>query len=229
MPVLIEKTCQHCQKTFQTRARPGRGIFCSKACMRAYQRTSRPRQAVCQQCSKRFSAQPHRIERAEAKYCSHKCYCLSKKRKLADYFWSQVDKTGDCWLWTGPVNSGNGYGRFSFEWREVYAHRVSYELNCGPIPADRQICHHCDNHLCVRPDHLFLGTQRENNLDRDLKDRVRHGEKHAFAKLTEADVVTIRETYAAGGTTHRALAKQFNISQRNICDILNRRTWKRVP
>src|SRR3990172_29465 len=233
MPVLIKKTCEYCHQTFEISrsrtARPGRGKFCSKACWRAYQRTSRPRQTTCQQCGKIFSASPHRIERAEAKHCSHECHWLAQKRELVDYFWSQIDQTGSCWLWIGPINSGNGYGRFSFEMREVYAHRVSYELHYGPIPTGRQVCHHCDNHLCVHPDHLFLGTQRENNLDRDFKDRVRHGENHASAKLTEADVIAIREAYAANQTTYRALAQQYNVSHGTISGIIGRRTWKRVP
>ena len=79
------------------------------------------------------------------------------------YFWSLVKKTNGCWIWTG--DSSKGYGRIWRGTRRYAAHRVAYELTVGPIPPGLNACHHCDNRICVRPDHIFLGTQKDNMQD----------------------------------------------------------------
>jgi HNH endonuclease len=85
-------------------------------------------------------------------------------------FWGRVDKSGECWEWTGSLGS-HGYGEFGVAGDRVLAHRYSYELASGPIPDGLYVCHHCDNRRCVRPDHLFLGTARDNALDMVRKGR----------------------------------------------------------
>lgn len=80
------------------------------------------------------------------------------------YFKSMIDTSGDCWLWMGGKDS-KGYGRVWRDGRRQGTHRVSYELSIGPIPDGLYICHHCDNKLCARPSHLFLGTQKDNMQD----------------------------------------------------------------
>lgn len=79
--------------------------------------------------------------------------------------WSRVDKSGNCWIWTGPTD-GKGYGTIGFggRGRNVYVHRLAYELIVAPIPEGLQIDHLCRVPLCVRPDHLEAVTQRENIL-----------------------------------------------------------------
>lgn len=88
-------------------------------------------------------------------------------------FWQFVDKSGDCWVWTGARNKA-GYGRFGQggDTRMVYAHRASYELHYGPVPTGMFVCHTCDNPSCVRPDHLFVGTRGDNMRDAHQKGRV---------------------------------------------------------
>jgi HNH endonuclease len=78
-----------------------------------------------------------------------------------------------CWDWQRAVNSV-GYGRIARNGTRVYAHRAAYELAYGPIPKDMCVLHSCDNRRCVRPDHLFLGTKRDNMLDMAAKGRWRN-------------------------------------------------------
>ncbi len=93
----------------------------------------------------------------------------------ARLFWAKVDKSGDCWLWTAFKNQ-QGYGRIKVLHRPILAHRLAWQLTYGVIKDDELcVCHHCDVRLCVRPDHLFLGTLRDNNLDRTRKGRTRSG------------------------------------------------------
>jgi hypothetical protein len=87
-----------------------------------------------------------------------------KRKPLADRFWAKVDKSGECWIWIGSLD-GTGYGQINTggaEGRMVPAHRVSFELAGGVIPAGHYIDHICHNYVCVRPDHLRPATQKQN-------------------------------------------------------------------
>ena len=92
---------------------------------------------------------------------------MKNSRPIADRFWERVDKTGDCWLWTGSLNA-TGYGTIGKGGRGngIYlAHRVSFELHHGPIPDGLFVIHSCDNPPCVNPAHLRAGTSRDNMQD----------------------------------------------------------------
>src|SRR5438034_5336909 len=87
-------------------------------------------------------------------------------------FWKTVLMTPTCWLWTGSIRpDGRGWTTFGRERGIILAHRLAWELTNGPIPDGIAVCHHCDNPRCVRPDHLFLGTQRDNLRDMRKKGR----------------------------------------------------------
>ena len=91
-----------------------------------------------------------------------------------------VEKSEDgCWTWTGKSRSGEGmrYGLFRANGKYQGAHRVAWQIVHGAIPAGMHVCHHCDNPICVRPDHLFLGTHLDNMRDMVAKGRNRHGRK----------------------------------------------------
>ncbi len=89
-----------------------------------------------------------------------------------DRLMGKVSIGDSCWEWTGAKESA-GYGRIKNAGRTMSAHRVSWELHNGPIPAGMLVCHRCDNPPCVRPSHLFLGTQADNAIDRERKSRGR--------------------------------------------------------
>lgn len=149
---------------------------------------------------------------------------LTRGTPLAERFWSRVRKGDGCWEWTGEVRA-TGYARIRVNGREETAHRASWLIHNGPIPAGMVVCHTCDNRICVRPDHLFLGTQAENVADRDAKGRAARGERQWKARLTEQDVRYIR---ASGKTAYR-LAKDFGMDKSTIQAVLNRESWKHVP
>lgn len=110
------------------------------------------------------------------------------------------------------------------------AHRVSWMLANGPIPAGMVVCHRCDNPPCVNPDHLFLGTQIDNMRDRSKKGRGNHrkGSRHGRAKLTEQDVRVIRSRYATGDWKQSDLAAEYGVSQPLIGHIVRRVTWRHI-
>jgi hypothetical protein len=111
----------------------------------------------------------------------------------------------------------------------VSTHRHIYAALLGGIPDGLHICHHCDNPPCVRPGHLFAGTNADNSADRDQKGRhnTARGERHWSARLTEAKVLEIRRL-ASEGVSLRALARQFGVSHINIGQIIRRELWAHV-
>ena len=102
------------------------------------------------------------------------------KDKVKKRFWAKVNKTDTCWMWVAYIGQ-QGYGKFRFNGRSTTAHRVSYEIHNGPIPNKLHVCHSCDVKQCVNPDHLWLGTAKDNMADRDAKGR---GGKNTNSKKT---------------------------------------------
>jgi len=154
------------------------------------------------------------------------CRGVPKIQDLPTRFWRRVQKTGYCWLWTAGTHHG-GYGVFSVNRRSRDAHRVAYELTYGPIPAEMCVCHHCDNPRCVRPDHLFLGTKADNNIDKETKRRHDFGERHARARLTESQVLEIRRRFAAG-IRQRQLSNEYGVAYTTIAAIVHGKNWRHL-
>lgn len=98
------------------------------------------------------------------------------------------------------------------------AHRFSYELLVGPVPAGHHVLHRCDNPPCVNPSHLFTGTDADNVLDMDLKGR-------RLTKMTPDAVRSIRARYAEGGIPQRVIAAEFGIGQAQVSKIVRRESW----
>jgi hypothetical protein len=112
------------------------------------------------------------VQRFEA---AHPLRAIPTLRERFDANWEPVPECG-CWIWTGS-HASNGYGRVLLCKGGVSAHRVSYELNVGPIPPGLRVLHKCDTRSCVNPDHLFLGTTQDNATDMARKDRGRRSKK----------------------------------------------------
>lgn len=146
---------------------------------------------------------------------------------LEERFWAKVDKTNDCWIWTGSRDQ-RGYGRIKNGGNKL-ASRISWEMHFSPIPPGMFVCHHCDNPPCVRPNHLFLGTQQDNMQDMRAKhrggDSALHGASHHQAKLTEQEVLLIRQ-FRRGIDNVVAFAVQFNISKSQVYAISRGASWK---
>ena len=146
------------------------------------------------------------------------------KRPATERVWDHVAKGDGCWEWTGETRYGYGVirvgGRDGAR-KRIRAHRAAWESVNGPITDGLFVCHHCDNRGCVRPDHLFLGTNADNMADAAQKGRWvgRNG------KLTREQVIAIR---SSGGTI-RAVGKQYGVTSGVISRIrtgASYRTWR---
>lgn len=162
-----------------------------------------------------------------------------------DRFWKKVlivPYDAGCWIWLGYGRIGDsdkfiGYGViFTGTWKPdgtplaIGAHRASWVLHYGPIPEGLYVMHKCDNPLCVRPDHLRLGTATENCQDKLRKGRANPpaGERCAMHKMTEPEVIEIRRLYSAGGISLKNLGLRFGLGQTSVMAIVHRKTWKHI-
>lgn len=154
---------------------------------------------------------------------------FTRKQRLECFFMEKVhpEPNTGCWLWTG-TDKGNGYGMITVGGRRELAHRVSYRLYKSEIPSGMYVCHQCDTPSCVNPDHLWLGTQRENIRDCVAKGRANRrapkGENHHAAKLTAIDVEAIRAAPFFYGAV-KQLAEKYGVRPEAITAIRNGRAW----
>ena len=186
----IPRVCAVCTAPFMARPEQvsrGTGRFCTIACALR----GRPKRAVrlvssCAHCGLPMAVRPWIARRGGDKFCSQSCYFqdLATRSPLVERFWAKVDRSGPgpehrpelgpCWQWTASRTRA-GYGKFSIR-RGCFeeSHRVSWRLHSGPIPDGLWVLHHCDNPPCVRPSHLFLGTNADNVADMLAKGRGWH-------------------------------------------------------
>lgn len=141
-------------------------------------------------------------------------------------FWKKVDKSGECWLWTGCFNN-QGYGEFMVWPKKHYAHRFSWIMHFGEIPKDLQVLHRCDTPKCVRPDHLFVGTQKLNVADMLSKGRAKgaaRGDLNPNRIISEKDVLFIRSS----SLPNKQVGEMFGISGNYVWQIRTRKKWKYI-
>lgn len=212
-----------CGKTFITAAH--RVKYCSRLCQKAAYHNA---QTTCQNptCSKTIYTVQWRIREGKDKYCSRECFYGYIRLRTIEKFWKLVLKTESCWLWQGRIHP-MGYGIFSThdgtKKSKTLAHRFSYELHRGEIQDGMLICHNCpggDNKLCVNPDHLFVGTDQDNHIDRYIK----QGRGH---KIKAADITHIRSLEEV--VSLRKVSQMFFVSCPTIKNIWTRRTFAYIP
>lgn len=137
---------------------------------------------------------------------------------LNSRFWSKVRKTKTCWIWTAGKFT-RGYGVFRMNTKSQYAHRVAWFLTYGTWPINN-MCHICDNVACVRPSHMFDGTQGENLMDTQIKGKFKNvGRKH---KLDHSSVMEIKDKYASGLYSSRRLARHYGVCSRTILNLVHK-------
>lgn len=154
--------------------------------------------------------------------------------RLLPRFMSKIVKVDSgCWLWQGAVIKSTGYGRFGVCGGVVeYAHRAAWMFFKGPIPSEMFVCHTCDVRECVNPDHLFIGTAKDNMRDASRKGRCvlptieqrLRGEDQPMAKLSNAQVIEIR----GSSETVRVLSKKYGVSIGAISQVKNFKTYRSV-
>lgn len=132
-------------------------------------------------------------------------------------FWSKVDRSGDCWVWTAAPDTA-GYGQFRYEGKNVKAHRVSFFFENGYWPKVTR--HTCDNPPCVNPSHLLDGTYKENLDDAYLRNRM--------GGVNQRTVEEIRNI-PMSRTIIADVAKQYGLTERNARDIIDGTVWNRLP
>lgn len=134
-----------------------------------------------------------------------------KPKPWEERFWPKVKKTKKCWIWTGALRRPGSHGLFAVSGsKSIGAHVAAWIITYGPIPEGMKVCHHCDNPPCVRPSHLFLGTQKDN-----LQDMSRKG-RGSGQKLLPYDKEVIVYLSRRKEISDRDLAEIFKVSRRLI-------------
>lgn len=138
------------------------------------------------------------------------------------------DNIGGCWIWNaGKISTG--YGAIYFRGKVRLAHVVSWIVNKGEISGRTLLCHKCDVRDCVNPDHLFIGTWKDNSLDMVKKGRTCHGERASSAKLSEDDIKQIRALHDPqnpNGPSQNQIAEMFGVSKTTVSMIVRGLSWR---
>ncbi len=134
----------------------------------------------------------------------------------------RVPESG-CWIWDGAVSS-SGYGKLRSKYTQHTAHKVSYEVFKGPIQPGKYVCHHCDVRACVNPEHLFLGSPKENQQDMAKKMRHAYGDKNGNSKLSEDQAKRIL-SMRNSGKTKTSVGDAFGVSRVAVAKIWSGALW----
>jgi transposase-like protein len=266
MPTIIHGMCEYCGTPYSRRARGRVFKYCSPRCgglAKAHQLTggtgrgpkSGPRKITREQI--RQAVEEYQTGQSIAQL--GKKYGLSFKnmrkwlmtenisfrpahapyQPIEPRFWKFVEKTDTCWIWTGAKDS-SGYGYICCNGKNTKAAQVSWQIHIGPLPKGLWILHKCDNPPCVKPDHLFLGTSKDNVQDMVNKGRNRslidlneparfaRGERHGHAKLTDTLVREMRALRANNHLTYASIAKKYGVSFTTAYQAVNKQNWKHI-
>lgn len=140
----------------------------------------------------------------------------------------RIDEKSGCWIWAATkIPKGYGLIKRPQQRTQEYAHRASYMIHIGEIPNGCHVCHKCDNPSCVNPDHLFLGSAKENMHDMKQKGRHLYGERNSQAKLTEDAVRKIKQLLK-DGMSQSKVALMFGMQQMEISRIKRGLRWAHI-
>lgn len=133
-----------------------------------------------------------------------------------------------CWLWTAYITT-QGYGSITVDKKPVKTHRLSFTIYKGEIPKGMLVCHHCDVRSCVNPDHLFLGTHKDNSDDMIRKGRSvsNHGDKNGRAKITNNDFLNIKSLFKKGFSNSQ-IAERYGLKTETVRRIRFGKLWSGV-
>jgi len=152
-------------------------------------------------------------------------------RTIQERFEQKVERVPftDCHFWIGATTPF-GYGKIGKNGKWVQSHRFAFEQAYGSIPEDKYVLHTCDVPSCVNPNHLYLGTYKDNARDREERNRGNHafGERHGKSKLTKEQVLKIRDLHDNEDMSCWSLGKQFGINSKSVRDIVNRKNWTHI-
>lgn len=155
------------------------------------------------------------------------------KRTNVQIFQGKYDiNDAGCWIWNACIHS-TGYGRMGTSDGKVeYGHRISWLIHKGAIPKGLEVCHHCDIRACVNPEHLFLGTRKDNMMDASRKGRCKmpkasyaSSDEHQVAKLTNDQVRLIRSN---SGITNVEFSRMYNVNPSTISNAKTGKTFRDV-
>ena len=191
----------------------------------------------CEACGSLFRPLRQDVARGGGKFCTRKCAARSAQRirwekearTVQERYDALVIRRGseECWGWS--AFKFKGYGRMGNVWGQasIGAHRVSYMLHVGPIPEGLTVLHKCDNPECTNPRHLKLGTNEDNNRDRDQKGRMALGEQNGKSKLTAEQARLIKQRLASGEKPY-SIAPDFSVSEGCIAQIRRGKSWAHI-
>lgn len=158
-----------------------------------------------------------------------------KLERLKKSFEKHVIRQEGCWSWKGPI-AKFGYAVMSCR-KEIgpcRGHKASWIIHKGPIPEGMHVCHKCDNPICTNPDHLWIGTYKQNNDDKIAKGRanfvnppVKKGSDNGSSKLNEDQVKEIKVLISQGHSCY-GISKKYDVSNTTIKRIRNGENWSHV-
>ncbi len=221
----MEKECEICGRKIErvpSRFKNRKHIYCSNKCKVESFKTIK--EVPCSFCGKLTKSRNHL--RNKHNFCNRECTNRFKAQTYKKDFEIEIDFKG-CHIIKSHFVQPNGYVKVKRNGKEYTAHRWIYQQKKGNIPKGMIVRHSCDNKLCINPDHLLLGTYKDNMQDAVRRNRLSCGDKHYNSKLSENQVRAIIEI-GKNNKKYYQIAKEFNVNRTTIERIIKKLSWKHI-